>query len=106
MDVSIIEHELCMIIPCGLPHRFGQLVVVIDTIAENDTLTMEFVESHILQEEKSMNRRTADCTDNNFAFFSTPACIRGSSSIPTCTYCNKGGHLEATCRTEYPHQKP
>lgn len=106
MEVTITDQELCTTKLCSLPHRFEGEIVSINTIAEGDKLTVEFVKIRIIQEEKKMNIRTANSAENDAALLNTRASNRSSRSTPTCPYCNKRGHLEAACCTKHPHLEP
>lgn len=75
-------------------------------IAEDDKLTVEFVQTWLLKVEQRVNSPNADITETHGSLLITQASICGSRSIPTFTYCNKHGYLGAACWTKYPQLKP
>ncbi len=53
---EIDDKELAMAVLNGLPERFDSLICALDALwgNENDTFTLEFVKSRLLQEEQRM----------------------------------------------------
>lgn len=56
MDVEITDQKLAMKVLCHLKIKFEHLIVAIDTVADDVTLTMDFVKSRLLQEEAQMSQ--------------------------------------------------
>ncbi len=55
MGVKIDDKMLAMAVLNGLPERLDSLICALDALwNENDTFTLEFVKSRLLQEEQRM----------------------------------------------------
>ncbi len=58
IGVEIDDKELAMAVLNGLPERFDSLICALDALGnENDTFTLEFMKSRLLQEEQRMKMR-------------------------------------------------
>lgn len=65
VDTDVEDQELAMTVLCGLPSKFEHLIVAIDAVADDKTLTLEFVRSRLLQEEQRMSKRLPDITPSD-----------------------------------------
>ncbi len=58
MGVEIDDKEMDMAVLNGLPKRFNNLISALDALGnENETFSLEFVKSRLLQEEQRINMR-------------------------------------------------
>jgi hypothetical protein len=57
MDVTIDEEEVAMAVLNGLPPKYDNLIVALDTICDDTKLTLEFTKSRSMQEEQSSDER-------------------------------------------------
>lgn len=106
MNVTVTDQEQYMTILCPLTQSSELLIAANDTIVKDSKITLEFVKSPSVQEEKSMNSGIAEFTENYSDLLCTRSSNCGSGSIPICTYCNKRGHLEKEWWIKYPYLNP
>lgn len=95
MEVNVEEEDIAMSILCGLPQGFENLIVSIDTIADESRLTLDFVKSRLLQEEQRMDDRDGSSTKTDSAFLTNGQ--NQNKFGRKCTYCKKKGHTETFC---------
>lgn len=55
MDVLVEENYIAMALLCGLPGRFENLIVTIDTMIQDRELSLHFVKCRLLQREQKIN---------------------------------------------------
>lgn len=106
MDVEISDQEMAMTVLCGLTTKFDHLIVAIDAVADDVTLTMDFVKSRLLQEEERMIQREPGSPSGDSALVNQAMQVRRGRSIPNCNHCHRRGHYEATCWMKHPHLRP
>ena len=99
MSVEITDEEVAMTILSGLPSRFEHLIVAIDTTKE-DSLSVEFVKSRILQEEQRLSERQSSITPR------TPSALINNRGGKFCTFCKMKNHTESYCWKKYPEKRP
>lgn len=66
MDVDINDQELAMTVLCGLNIKFEHPNVLIYAIADDVTLTMDFMKRILLQEEARMVQRAPEYPSGEF----------------------------------------
>lgn len=49
---TVTDEELSMTVLCGLHEKYDHLIVAIDAVADDVKLTLEFVKSRLIQEDK------------------------------------------------------
>jgi transposase InsO family protein len=109
MDVKVDEQDIAMTVLCGLPQRFEHLIVAIDAAADDDSLTMDFVKSRLLQEEQRMLDRGDIKHERDAALVNTSnesSSRLNDDQITECDHCKKKGHPESRCWLKYPHLRP
>ena len=99
MGVAIDDQEIAMTVLCGLPQKYEHLIVAIDAAANDDTLSLDFVKSRLLQEEQ----RILDRGDYKP---SQDAALVNTRRPPTCYFCGKKGHIEQNCWQKFPNLRP
>jgi Zinc knuckle len=109
MDVNI-ETEVATAVLNGLPPKYDHLIVALDALGDDTKLTLEFTESHLLQEkqrktERSVRRETVAKSGHAAAQIrnSKQRRLGGSSEVHaeyTCYRCNKEGHIARYCRSK------
>ena len=105
MGVNIDDKDIAMTVLCGLPDKYEHLIVAIDAVADDDTLTMDFVKSRLLQEEQRiLERGNGGAQDAALVNMQKPA-VR-DRQVPECEHCGRKGHTEAKCWQKYPHLRP
>jgi len=105
MDVDISDQDMAMTVLCGLPQKFEHLIVAIDAAADDDTLTMDFVKSRLLQEEQRMTDRSDSKPSPSSALVMQQG-ETSSQNMNVCTHCGKPNHHESRCWKKYPHLRP
>ena len=107
MGVEIDDKDVAMTVLCGLPDKYEHLIVAIDAAANDDTLTMDFVKSRLLQEEQRILEREGVSSGPDAALVNTQQQSVGrGTQAPECEHCGKKGHREPTCWKKYPHLRP
>lgn len=56
-----------MTVLCGLAPKFEHLIVAIDVVSDDSSLTMEFLKSHLIQEEQRLTDRAPTGTSGDSA---------------------------------------
>lgn len=100
MGVVIDDQEIAMTVLCGLPQKYEHLIVAIDAATDDSGLTLDFVMSRLLQEEKRMIDR------GNVKPAVDSALVNKQLSAPhirKCDQCGRNGHTEDTCCTKQLH---
>ena len=103
MGVVIENQDIAMTVLCGLPQKYEHLIVAIDAVATDETLTLDFVKSRLLQEEQRMIERGDVKPTVDSALVHQRAT---PSQRPECGHCGKLGHTEPRCWEKYPHLRP
>ena len=106
MGVDIDDTEIAMTILCGLPDKYEHLIVAIDAATDDETLTMEFVKSRLLQEEQRILDRGNIKPGRDAALMNLKSAEESELKTPECNYCRKKGHTEQRCWQKYPHMRP
>ena len=87
MNVKVEDEDIAMSILCGLP-GFEHLIVEIDTMTGETSLTLDFVKSRLLQEEQRIDDCGATPLRPDAALVIKPLKNR------KCTYCKRKRHTE------------
>lgn len=96
-----------MIILCGLLSKFKHLMVAIDADADDEMLTLDFVNSRLLQEEQRMSDRGSSSKNIiDSALVERSENGRSGRPVSICPRCKKRGHFEPRCWQKYLHLKP
>ena len=106
MGVEIDDKDIAMTVLCGLPDKYEHLIVAIDAVADDDTLTMDFVKSRLLQEEQRILDREGASAPHDAALVNRQKPAAQDQHAPVCDHCGKKGHKEPTCWQKYPHLRP
>lgn len=106
MESQVSNQEIAMTMPCGLHAKFEHLIVAIDAVVDDGTLTTDFVENRLLQEEQRMAERGSGATSNDSALVINTVSNRNNRQVSVCFYCHKRGHSEPRYWTKYRHEKP
>lgn len=106
MDVIIDYQDVAMTVLCGLLPKYEHLIVAIDAVVDDENLTIDFVKSLLLQEE----RRIAECEDVkpsvDSALINKQRESHRNRVIPVCTHCKRAYHTETNCWDKYALLKP
>ena len=106
LDISIDDKDVAMTVLCGLPQKYEHLIVAIDAVATDTTLTLDFVKSRLLQEEQRMQERNEVQSPKDAALVGSQNNSSSGRKVPECDHCGRRGHTEQTCWDKYPHLRP
>ena len=111
MDVLVSDQEIAMTVLSGLPSKYEHLIVAIDTVADDEKLTTEFVKSRLLQEEQRLSDRTPSSSQSVDSALIMHTCCGVSTPsnerhVCVCSHCGKKGHPESRCWKKHPHLRP
>ena len=106
LDISIDDKDIAMTVLCGLPEKYEHLIVAIDTATDDDTFTLDFVKSRLLQEDQRMRDRSGTRPVPDSALVADQRNERRGRSSFACTHCGRPGHNESRCWDKYPHLRP
>ena len=106
MNVIIDDSEMAMAVLNGLPDDYDHLISALDALGnEDESFTLEFVKSRILQEEQRMNMRSKA----SFVKAEAAALLARSrddeSHRTSCVWCSKPGNSPAQCFKLHPELK-
>lgn len=65
MNVEELEQDIAMTPLSGLPQRFENLIVAIDTLSDESNMSVEFVNSRLIQEEMRMLERDGQTVNSS-----------------------------------------
>ena len=105
MGVSIDDQEIAMTVICGLPQKYEHLIVAIDAATDDESLSLDFVKSRLLQEEQRLLERK-DVKPAVDAALVHNVHKQAVGNCVVCGHCGKSNHTEARCWQKYPHLKP
>ncbi len=93
MGVEIDDKEMAMAVFNGLSERFNSLISALDALGnEDETFSLDFVKSRLLQQEQRMEMRTraSSTKSETSALFSTRS--RNRPPFHSFGNCGKTGH--------------
>ena len=95
--VVIDDTEIAMTVLCGLSEKYEHLIVAIDAVADDDTLTMDFVKRRLLQDEQRILDRGDVNQGRDAALVNSPAASASDTQPRVCVHCGKKGHFACDC---------
>ena len=106
MNVIIDDSEMAMAVLNGLPDDYDHLISALDALGnEDESFTLEFVKSRILQEEQRMNMRSKASIVKAEAAALLARSRDDESHRTTCVWCSKPGNSPAQCFKLHPELK-
>lgn len=93
MQGQVADQEIAITILYGLLTKFNYLIVPIDAIVDDGTLTTDLVKSRLLQKEQQFTERGSTATSNDSALFNNSVSSRIRHKVPVCFHCHKQGHV-------------
>ena len=109
MNAQVDDAEVAMAILNGLPEQYSGLIVALDALGDDRSLTTELVKSKLLQEEQRIKSRRGASSLSSGVKSGEAALFNhgrrndrkfGSShnrAVPKCEYCHKNGHTAPRC---------
>jgi len=114
MGEVVSDQEITMAVLCGLPAKYEHRIVVIDTVADDEKLMIEFVKGRLLQEEHRLSDRSSSpslssTSGPNSALVMRTCCgasTRQGERYARVSHCGKKGHPESKRLKKHPHLRP
>lgn len=99
MNTHFNDQDLAMTVLCGLPTKFEHLIVAIDALSDDVSLTLDFVKNRLPQEHQQISKRHKATVTGDIVL------VNNSShrNKLLCSYCKRRNHSESRCYPSYPH---
>lgn len=93
MDGTIDDQDIAITVLCGLPKVYEHLIVAIDGATDDSSLSLNFVKSHLLQEEQRIFY-LGDVKPSSDSALMLKKYTGQDWEKTHCDHCNKQGHDE------------
>ena len=107
METIAEDAEIAMTILNGLPEQYSGLLVALDALGSNQTFTVDFVKSRLLQEEQRIRDRHRSSSStvksegsalfNSGRFKNNTKGLHSTKKVFKCDHCGKPGHIASKC---------
>ncbi|KAG5338061.1 hypothetical protein J132_08839 [Termitomyces sp. J132] len=109
INISTSDKDIIVVLTAGLPPSYEIVIIPLNAIKPEE-LTLNFVITHLLNEESHQNLTCTTTTTMSESGGEKPgldamAAIKKTGSTMTCFYCVGIGHFTASCKTRLKHFK-